>query len=579
MHPGLRRAALVAPLFGMVLASTGAGAQTPATTTTVPARTPTNPGDQAPPQQGQAISGPAFRPIPAFPKATFAEQDAQVQRLTGGINMTKEELSPSRGFTGPTSMQVHPDDPRTIVAATANLRTRICHLLVSRDAGMTWKFSGELPGPEGYPYCTNTTAGVPEASLAFGSDDVLYYAHQAYGEGEGPRGGGASIALSRTTDLGESWTSVLVNDHRSQPDPKPENTGVPGLAVDMSGGDDVIHVGYSQEWRDTAAEDHPLSDVRNVVVSTSTDGGRSFGEAVNLNDQSQLTMTVAGQSYPVHFQTAFGRPYLVAHDGVVMAVADGGPPNDNPPPREAYGGIFAEATPMLLARSTDQGRTWEVSELSKPLFNAAGSYTGMGWTPRGGDDGTFVFAYSATPGDTPSASRSDIVVQRSTDMGQTWSEPVAINDDNPGDQYTSFYPQLDVAPNGRVDVVWQDNRDVADYLVNVRYSYSTDGGETWAPNVAVQDQPINFNFGISYNSDIRQGPGVASANEFAAIGWADARFADPETQTQDNFGVVAQFSPLPHDEDTGWMVAASVLGGLVLAGVVLLGVQAVRRTG
>lgn len=233
---------------------------------------------------------------------------------------------------------------------------------------------------------------------------------------------------------------------------------------------------------------------------------------------------------------------------------------------------------MLVARSTDQGRTWTVSELSKPVYTAAGSQTGIGWTPDGGADGTFVLAYAATPGETPSASRSDIVMQRSTDMGKTWSEPVAINDDDPKDQYTSFYPQLDVAPNGRVDVVWQDNREHADYLVNVRYTYSTDGGQTWAPNMAVNDQPINFNFGISYNSDLRQPPGIASTNSFAYIGWADPRFADEQTQTQDNFGVVAQFDPLPPEEETGWRTWAAILGGLVLAGVVLLGIQAVRRT-
>ncbi len=262
-----------------------------------------------------------------------------------------------------------------------------------------------------------------------------------------------------------------------------------------------------------------------------------------------------------------------------MAVADGGPPSDNPPPREAFAGIFAEATPMLLARSTDQGRTWTVSELSRPLYNAAGSYTGMGWTPEGGPDGTFVFAYSATPGDTPSAGRSDIVMQRSTDRGRTWTDPVAINDDDPSNQYTSFYPELDVAPNGRVDVVWQDNRGLSDYLVEVRYTYSTDGGETWAPNMAVTDQPINFNLGISFNSDLRQPPGVASTNQYAAIAWADPRFADPQSQTQDNFGVVAQFRPLPAEvANTGWWTLAAVLGGLVIAGAVLLGIQAVRRS-
>jgi len=540
----------------------------------------TTPGGQTTPGAEEAPGGqpgPAFRPIPAFPKARFAPQGDEPERLTASMHMTKEETAPARGFTGPTSMAVKPGDPRVVVAATANLRTRVCHLLVSVDGGTTWRFSKELPAPASYPSCTNNTAGVSQPRVAWGSGDTLYYAMQAYGDGEGVREGKTSIALARTTNLGESWTTTMVNDARAQPDPKPENTGVPGLAVDTSGDEDVIYVGYSQDWSATAPEGHPLRRKEPVVVSVSTDGGRSFGEPVNLNDHSKLTMTVAGQSYPLHFQTAFGRPFLTAHDGVVLAVGDGGPPADNEPPDDVYDGIFGEADPMLVARSTDQGRTWTVSELTRPIYSAAGSQTGMGWTPEGGPEGTFVLAYSATPGDTPSASRSDIVVRRSTDRGVTWTDPVAINDDDPSDQYTSFYPELAVAPNGRVDVIWQDNRQQTDYLVNVQYTYSTDGGQTWAPNVAVTDRPIDFNRGISFNSDIRQPPGLASANQYAAIAWADPRFADATTQTQDNFGVVAQFSPLPSDDNNTLRVVAAVLGGLVLAGAVLLIIQLARR--
>ncbi len=593
MHPVVRRAVVVPALMGMLAVSAvAAGAQSggqPGQTTPGGQPVPgsdanpgrqTTPGGQTTPGADVAPGGQpgaAFRPIPAFPKATFAPQKDTLERLTAGIHMTKDEKAPGRGFTGPTSMAAKPGNPRIVVAATANLRTRVCHLLVSTNGGANWTFSREVPSPPDYPSCTNNTAGVPQASIAWGSDGSLYYAMQAYGPGEGVREGKTSIALARTKNLGDSWSTTMVNDARSQPDPKPENTGVPGLSVDTSGDEDVIYVGYSQDWSATAAQGHPLKQKEAVVVSVSKDGGRSFGPAINLNDSSKLTMTVAGQSYPMHFQTAFGRPFLTSHDGVVLAVGDGGPPSDNEPPDEVYKGIFGEADPLLLARSTDQGRTWTVSELTRPIFTAAGSFTGMGWTPGGGPDGTFVLAYSATPGDSPSASRSDIVVRRSTDRGVTWTDPVAINDDNPSDQFTSFYPQLSVAPNGRIDVVWQDNRQQQNYLVNVRYTYSTDGGRTWAPAMNVTDRPIDFSRGISFNSDIRQPPGVASSNHYAAIAWADPRFADPTTETQDNFGVVAQFSPLPPAEDDTWRKVAAVLGGLVLAGIVLLGIFLARR--
>jgi hypothetical protein len=168
-------------------------------------------------------------------------------------------------------------------------------------------------------------------------------------------------------------------------------------------------------------------------------------------------------------------------------------------------------------------------------------------------------------------------MQRSTDGGVTWSSQQAIDDDPPETYATGFYPQLDVAPNGRIDVAWEDNRNTTDFHFDVMYTYSTDGGVTWAKNVKVNDTPINFNYGVSYNSDLRQPLGVASANQFAVIGWADTRNANEITQTQDNYASAAQFAPLPTTKNTTAPVIAAIFGGLLVAGVVLLVVLQVRK--
>jgi len=131
----------------------------------------------------------------------------------------------------------------------------------------------------------------------------------------------------------------------------------------------------------------------------------------------------------------------------------------------------------------------------------------------------FVAVYAATPPTSHTIALADIVVQRSTDNGVTWTSPLAIDDDPPEMMATGFYPQLNVSPNGRVDVSWQDNRETTDFHFDVRYTYSTDGGLTWAKNIKVNDKPNNFNYGVSYNSDLRQPGGVASADEYAILGW------------------------------------------------------------
>jgi hypothetical protein len=235
--------------------------------------------------------------------------------------------------------------------------------------------------------------------------------------------------------------------------------------------------------------------------------------------------------------------------------------------------------PQLIARSTDHGKTWVINKLSDPVFLGTGAQTGIGWTSKGGPKGTFVLAYNSTPQTAPSMNTESIVMQRSTDGGVTWSAPLALNDDPPALAATSFYPQLNVAPNGRVDVAWYDDRATTDNLYDVHYTYSTDGGLSWAPNVKVNDIPLNFNLGISYNSDLRYPPGIASANQYAFVGWWDTRNGNDLNQSQDAYGSAVQFSPLPTTKNTTAPIIAAIFGGLVVAGLVLLFILLVRNRG
>ena len=51
-----------------------------------------------------------------------------------------------------------------------------------------------------------------------------------------------------------------------------------------------------------------------------------------------------------------------------------------------------------------------------------------------------------------------------------------------------WFGTLSVAPNGRIDAVWYDTRNAANNTDSqLFYSYSTDGGVTWSPNVAVSN--------------------------------------------------------------------------------------------
>jgi hypothetical protein len=75
----------------------------------------------------------------------------------------------------------------------------------------------------------------------------------------------------------------------------------------------------------------------------------------------------------------------------------------------------------------------------------------------------------------------DVRFVRSIDGGVSWSTPVRVNDDAPGNW--QWFATMSVASSGRIDAVWNDTRHTG--LVNsseLFYSYSTDGGVTWSVN-------------------------------------------------------------------------------------------------
>ncbi len=103
------------------------------------------------------------------------------------------------------------------------------------------------------------------------------------------------------------------------------------------------------------------------------------------------------------------------------------------------------------------------------------------------DDSTNVYAlFSLKLELFPHLEPSNVYFFRSTDRGVTWSEPIRVNDDPDHPQHYQWFTTMSVAPNGRIDVVWNDTRHTEQInLCELFYSFSTDGGVTWSPNIQV----------------------------------------------------------------------------------------------
>src|SRR5438094_10093914 len=88
-------------------------------------------------------------------------------------------------------------------------------------------------------------------------------------------------------------------------------------------------------------------------------------------------------------------------------------------------------------------------------------------------------------------STTDVMFVRSTDGGVTFSAPLKINDDPFNPSKWHWFGSFAVAPNGRLDAVWYDTRNASNNTDSqLFYSYSTDTGLTWSPNIAVSN-PFN----------------------------------------------------------------------------------------
>ena len=138
---------------------------------------------------------------------------------------------------------------------------------------------------------------------------------------------------------------------------------------------------------------------------------------------------------------------------------------------------FDRVTQVSLGGSLDFGDTINPGGLAGQVFLAVDR--------SGGPTNNNVYMVASVQ-PTGFGTGTDVMFVRSTDGGLTFSAPHRINDDPINHNKWHWFGTLAVAPNGRIDSVWLDSRNAANNTDSqLFYSFSTDGGVTWAPNVAV----------------------------------------------------------------------------------------------
>ena len=122
-----------------------------------------------------------------------------------------------------------------------------------------------------------------------------------------------------------------------------------------------------------------------------------------------------------------------------------------------------------------------------------------------------------------------IYYSRSTDSGATWSAVVPLANEHVNDQ---LMPAVTVDSKGIVHAIWYDRRnDPSNLMLDLYYTYSADGGVTFAPSMRVTNGSFPVIVGAdprlaaTYMGDyIHLAPG--SGNAYAL--WGDNRSGDPD---------------------------------------------------
>jgi len=201
------------------------------------------------------------------------------------------------------------------------------------------------------------------------------------------------------------------------------------------------------------------NDISIIRFSKSSDEGETWSEAVKINE-------VDGNCIDSDNTV----------EGAVPAVGPNG---------EIYV-AWAGPEGLVFDRSLDQGETWLDEDIFVDEFPGGWDYSipgimrcnGLPVTvcdlSGGSNHGTIYINWSDQRN---GIEDTDIWLAKSTDGGDSWSDPIRVNDDLPGKQQFFTWISIDQA-TGYLWFVWYDRRNYNDNNTDVYMGVSTDGGET-----------------------------------------------------------------------------------------------------
>jgi hypothetical protein len=363
-------------------------------------------------------------------------------------------LIDDEGFTFPPeepSIVINPNNTDHMIAGS-----NVDNMYYSTDGGLTWgrEMLTSSYGVWGDPCVVVDTAG------------RYYFFHLS-----NPPSGGYWIdrIVCQTLDqIGGDWNNGTYMGFIS-----PKNQDKEWAVVDRNNNN--IYVTWTQ-FDDYGSNDP--ADSSNILFSKSTDNGQTWSEVVRINE-------ISGDCIDSDNTT----------EGAVPAVGPNG---------EIYVS-WAGPAGLVFDRSLDEGETWLDQDIfvdefpggwniSIPGINRCNGMPVTVCDLSGGEHhGTIYINWSDQrngPDDT------DIWLVKSADGGNTWTEPIRVNDDPPGKQQFFTWMAIDQT-NGYLYFVFYDRRNYDDNNTDVYMAVSRDGGESFI-NFKISESPFLPSSGVFF---------------------------------------------------------------------------------
>ncbi|MCH8554150.1 MAG: glycoside hydrolase [Schleiferiaceae bacterium] len=376
--------------------------------------------------------------VPFAFSGALAQSDYTNVSITSGIFQT--------GPCEP-SIAILPNDPSKIVVGSV-----LNGVHYSNDTGLTWR-SYRLVAENG-------VWGDPV--IVADDSNHFYFFHLSDPEGTNWKSEHIldRIVVQRSDDFGASFPHESYLGHN-----RPKKQDKPWAVVSPTSQELFCTWTEFDAYKSSAPEDKSR-----IRFSKSSPGGLEWTEAITIS----------------HFEGGCMDDAYTT-EGAVPAVGTN---------QEVYV-AWAWNEKIWLNRSLDNGATWEPQET--PIADQVGGWKiSIPGVPRANGFPVTVVDHSDGPyrgsiyvlfSDARNGTdNQDIFLVLSRDRGETWSEPIRVNNDTT--ERHQFFPWLTVdSKTGVLYAIFYDRRNHSDNQTDVYLASSTDGGHTWE-NERISEKPF-----------------------------------------------------------------------------------------